>query len=70
MLKFTVKEYNDFDDVKNVRLKEGVKFVYLSDNDECPYVGCEYIDGTFSVVGVCVDQFCSYDDMVHYLTNF
>lgn len=64
----TRDEYNDFDDINNVTLKDvEVELVFMSDDEECPYVGVKYVDNTCSIVGCGIDQFCTYQQMIESL---
>lgn len=67
MEKMSVKEFEDVfgDDIENVKLFEDIDAVavYISSNDENPYVGVEYIDGRFSIVGCRADCEVSYEEM-------
>ena len=66
---YEAKEYQELiGDIDDVSLKSGVVRVYFRDDDDFGvYVGCEYDDGTFSVVGLACDKFCSYDEMMSYV---
>ena len=66
---YEAKEYQElFGDIDDISLKSGAVRVYVKDIDEISvYVGCEYDDGTFSVVGLACDKFCSYDEMMLYV---
>lgn len=62
----------DFDGVNFVSLKDDVEFVYMGfdeNDDESCYVGCEYEDSTFSVIGLGVDKFCDCDEMIRIILS-
>ena len=53
-----------YDDIESVKLFDvDVTAVYVSDNEENEYVGVEYVDGRFSIVGCGDDCEVSYDEM-------
>lgn len=52
------------ENVEDVSLKNDVKYVYVSDNE---FVGCEYDDGMYSIVGLGMDRFCDYYEMINML---
>lgn len=60
--------YKVDDIIEDFALKDGVVKVYIGFEDELnenlPIVGCEYDDGTYSIVGLGVDTFCSYEVMI------
>ena len=52
------------------RLNEDIKYFYLSDLDECPYIGIERTDGTVWVYGLKVDcEVEGVDDLEWYLNQ-
>lgn len=65
--KYNVAEFEKMSglDVENVSLKKGVVYVYVNTAEECPFVGCEYEDGTCSVVGAHMDRICNFKDMIN-----
>lgn len=66
----TVEEFEkEIDDIDTVALKSGCVRVYFRDDDIGAYVGCEYNDGTYSVVGLCADKFCDFETMMNYVMD-
>lgn len=67
----TVEEFEkEIDDIDTVALKPGCVRVYFKEDDDIGvYVGCEYSDGTYSVVGLCADKFCDFETMMNYVMD-
>lgn len=62
MKKISAYEYDDLEDVIIFDKNEPM-YVYLSDNEENPFVGVEYDDGRFSIVGLGMDSEVDYEEM-------
>lgn len=62
MKKMSAYEYDELEDVIIFEDNEPM-FVYLSDDEENPYVGVEYDDGRFSIAGCGDDCEVSYEEM-------
>ena len=43
--------------------------VYVPENDECPYIGCEYEDGTYWIYGAKKSKQVTYEEMEQYLES-
>lgn len=73
MEKLTVAEFEEMSgcDIEDVNVSDGKKVVavYISDDDECPYVGTEYDDGTFGVCGLRVDSIVTKQRMIDMLCD-
>lgn len=63
-----IRQYDDI--FEDIALPTGspVKRVYSGYNqdtlEETPYIGCEYENGTYSIVGLGKDRFCSFEEMI------
>ena len=68
MIKMSAYEYDDLEDVIIDNNKEPM-FVYISEDEENPYVGVEYDDGSFSIVGCCTDCEVTFDEMRELLNS-
>lgn len=69
MKKISAYEFEELDDVIIDNNKEPM-FVYLSDNEDNPYVGVEYEDGSYSIVGCCTDCEVTFDEMYELLNDW
>lgn len=65
---FEDKYGTDLEDV-SLKTRDEVECVYVSEDDENPFVGCKYTDGKYSIVGCGKDAFCTYETMVDMLTE-
>lgn len=67
MIKLTVAQYEEMfgDSIADVQVCENKEAVaaYVSENEECPYTGVEYADGTFSICGVGSDNVVTKEEM-------
>ena len=46
---------------------KNAKYIYVSKNEECPYIGIEYIDGSIWVYGAKKDCKVCYEELEWYL---
>lgn len=65
---FEDKYGTDLEDV-SLKSRDEVECVYVSEDDENPFVGCKYTDDKYSIVGCGKDVFCTYETMVYMLTE-
>lgn len=68
MRKLTIEEYfsefGDWEDTKDIA------YFYVSDNEECPYIGVEYTDGDVWVYGLKIEyQIVDGDELEFYLSQ-
>lgn len=57
-----IGEDEDWDSEDGLKAKN----IYIPTNDECPYIGVQYEDGSYWIYGARVDHKCSYDEMCDY----
>ena len=71
--KMTVEDFEWLDSVESVILdhkREDVEAVWMSGDEECPYVGVSYKDDTCSIVGMFEDHMVTFKEMIECLTEF
>ena len=73
LFKLTANELEDdwgmeVDEV-TLKSRDDVKYIYVNESEDAAFVGCEYNDGTWSVVGCGMDCFCTYDEMISMVVN-
>lgn len=58
-------------DISDIQVCEGkmIVAVYVGD-DDCPFTGAEYDDGSFSICGLGCDSEVTKDEMVSLLANY
>ena len=73
VIKMSKHEFEDKygTEVEDVSLKsaDDVVSIFMSEDDDCPFIGCSYKDGTYSITGCGCDNFCTYGNMVDVLSE-
>ena len=64
--RYTELSGTDISDVQVCMDKEPIA-VYVGNDDDCPFTGVEYSDGTFSICGLGRDGVVTKDEMVYML---
>ena len=48
-------------------LDDDVEYVYINEDEECPYTGCKYVNDTYSICGVGMDCKVDFETMIDML---